>query len=48
MGSTWAADKKWWDKYWPDVERIIRRVAGTIVDISPITNTRITLARTTR
>lgn len=35
MTAPWAKRKQWADTYWPDVERIIRRVAGQIVTIHP-------------
>lgn len=34
MGLGWARDKAWADKYWPQIEQIIRRVAGEIVEVS--------------
>jgi hypothetical protein len=35
MGRKWIDDKSWADRYWPDIERVIRRVAGEIIDVAP-------------
>jgi len=31
----WESDKAWADRYWEDVEAIIRRVAGKIIEVKP-------------
>jgi len=33
--STWNADKDWADRHWPQVEAVIRRVAGRIISVTP-------------
>ncbi len=35
MGGKWIDDKSWADRYWPDIERLIKRVAGEIIDVAP-------------
>lgn len=33
MGQNWKQDKAWADRYWPEIERVIRQVAGEIIDV---------------
>jgi len=31
---SWTADKKWADRYLPEIKRVVRKVAGDIIDVS--------------
>lgn len=33
LAEGWKRDKAWADRYWPEIERVIRSVAGEIIDV---------------